>query len=201
MGVNDPQGFEAWRRGFGVVAHDAATVARVQDLATDRDAAAVFRVLSAADRLANAAMWVVAHMTYADRVDLSGAALPAQAFKASPEGHTGGSLNVVPAYVGYLAANVLTGTTRAWLLGQGHCVAAIEAVNALIGNLSPAQEGRYGPDEAGLSRLCADFYGYAVRPTARPPRRSEATSTPTRPVVSPRAGISASPRRSTSTCR
>ncbi len=58
-------------------------------------------------------------MTYADRVDLSGAALPAQAFKASPEGHTGGSLNVVPAYVGYLAANVLTGTTRAWLLGQG----------------------------------------------------------------------------------
>ena len=51
------------------------------------------------------------------------------AFCSQPEGHTGGALNMVPAFVGYLLANALTGTTRGWLMGQGHCVAAIEAVN------------------------------------------------------------------------
>lgn len=62
-------------------------------------------------------MWTVAHMTYARRVDLSGAPLPIEAFKAKPQGHTGGALNVVPAYVGYLAANLITAQTRGWLLG------------------------------------------------------------------------------------
>jgi phosphoketolase len=113
-------------------------------------------------------MWVVAHMTYASRVDLSGAELPASAFKQQPEGHTGGSLNTVIAYVGYLAANALSGHTRAWTLGQGHCVAAIEAVNALIGDVSPGQAGRYDRTEAGLSRLVADFYSYAITADGRP---------------------------------
>ena len=130
--------------------------------------AIIFAVLAAADRLASATMWTVAHMTYAQRVDLAGAPLPAEAFKISPEGHTGGALNVAPAYVGYLAANALSGLTRSWILGQGHCVAAIEAANALVDNLSPAQQDRYGPDEAGLSRLCADFYSYAIGPDGRP---------------------------------
>src|SRR5690606_228298 len=74
-------------------------------------------------------MWLVVHMTYAQRVRLDGAPLEADAFKPSPQGHTDGSLKRVPAYVGYLAANVLTGQTRGWVMGQGHCVAAIEAVN------------------------------------------------------------------------
>src|SRR5699024_7517323 len=79
-----------------------------------------------------------------------------------PEGHTGGSLNMVPAFVGYLAANAITARTRSWLMGQGHSVAAIEAVNALTGDVSPAQKGRYDRSEKGLSQLCRDFYSYAI---------------------------------------
>ncbi|WP_305280535.1 xylulose 5-phosphate 3-epimerase [Phenylobacterium sp.] len=163
-----------WMQGFGVIQHTPLTCARIHALASalveDRQAPdedAVYAALIAADRLTSAAMWLVAHMTYAGRVDLSGAPLPAEAFKATPEGHTGGALNVVPAYVGYLTANLLTSQTRGWLLGQGHCVAAIEATNCLVDNLSPAQIGRYGPDEAGLSRLCADFYSYEIDANGR----------------------------------
>ena len=166
--------FEAWARGYGVIQHAPQTSERVLDLVAQLvetralSEAEIYAVLSGADRLASASMWVVAHMTYASRVDLSGAPLPATAFKEAPEGHTGGSLNVAPAYVGYLAANILTSKTRAWILGQGHCVAGIEAANALIDNLSPAQLARYGADEAGLSRLCADFYSYEVDAAGRP---------------------------------
>jgi len=75
---------------------------------------------------------------------------------------------MVPAFVGYLLANALTGTTRGWLMGQGHCVAAIEAVNALTGDVSAAQRGRYDRSEAGLSRLIGDFYSYAIDKQGRP---------------------------------
>ncbi|RAK68742.1 xylulose 5-phosphate 3-epimerase [Phenylobacterium kunshanense] len=167
--------FEDWANGYGVIRHTPETRARVRGLATRlvsdgraRSEADVFAVLAAADRLTSAVMWTVVHMTYADRVDLSGAPLPAEAFKVAPEGHTGGALNVAPAYVGYLAANVLSATTRAWILGQGHCVAAVEAANALVDNLSAAQQGRYGAHEEGLSRLCADFYSYAIGSDGRP---------------------------------
>jgi phosphoketolase len=166
---------DVWQAGYGVIAHNASTRARVEALA-DRLVAAghvgaqdeVYRILAAADRLASAAMWLVVHMTYARRVDPLGAPLAAADFKVTPEGHTGGSLNMVPAYVGYLAANALTGVTRSWIMGQGHCVAAIEAVNTLTGNLSPEQAGRYGRSEAGLSRLVSDFYSYAMDNAGRP---------------------------------
>ena len=125
-------------------------------------------ILAATDRLANAAMWLVAHMTYACRVDLSGQPLSAKDFKPSPEGHTGGSLNMAIAFAGYLAANALSGHTRAWTLGQGHCVAAIEAVNTLTGDVSASQRGRYDRSEAGLTRLVRDFYSYAVTSDGRP---------------------------------
>lgn len=156
--------FETWRTGCGAIVHSDETVERVRALAatTALGEEALYRTLIAADRLASAAMWTVVHMTYARRVDLSGAPLPADAFKTTPEGHTGGSLNMVPAFVGYLAANVLSASTRGWLMGQGHSVAAIEAVNALTGDVSPAQRGRYDRSEAGLSRLVADFYSYAI---------------------------------------
>ncbi len=164
-----------WMRGYGVIQHTPLTCARIDALASSLvsanqapDEDAVYAALIAADRLASAAMWVVAHMTYAKKVDLSGAELPAEAFKEAPEGHTGGALNVAPAYVGYLTANLLTSQTRGWLLGQGHCVAAIEAVNCLVDNLSPRQIARYGHDEAGLSRLCADFYSYEIDAAGRP---------------------------------
>ena len=166
--------YEKWRSGYGVIQHTPETCERIRSLVSrlakvgTQSEEESYKVLSAADRLASAVMWVVAHMTYANKVDISGAALPVAAFKETPEGHTGGSLNVAPAYVGYLTANALTSRTRGWILGQGHCVAAIEAANALVGNLSVQQTGRYGADEAGLSRLCADFYSYEIDAAGRP---------------------------------
>lgn len=161
---------EVWRAGYGPIAHAPETVDRIGALAkrVQLDEATLFTQLAAADRLTCAAMWTIAHMTYARRVDLSGAPLPQEAFKSDPQGHTGGSLNMAPAFVGYLLANAISGHTRAWLMGQGHCVAAIEAVNALTGDVSARQQGRYDRSEAGLSRLVSDFYSYAIDPTGRP---------------------------------
>jgi hypothetical protein len=48
-------------------------------------------MLWAADRVANAAMWIVVHQTYANRVRIDGQELMQDEFKADPEGHTGGS--------------------------------------------------------------------------------------------------------------
>jgi phosphoketolase len=67
----------------------------------------------------------------------------------------------VPAYAGYLGLNALTGQTRGWLMGQGHCVAAIDALNLLKGNLHPEQAERYADGAEGVNRLLSDFYGYA----------------------------------------
>lgn len=165
----------SWRNGYGLIRHTEETIARAENLAERHWQSGVLKtpeaahaLYAAADRLASAAMWVVAHMTYAARVDMGGGELPASDFKPQPEGHTGGSLNMAIAYVGYLTANALSGHTRAWALGQGHCVAAIEAVNALTGDVSPGQVGRYDRSEAGLSRLVADFYSYAMTPDGRP---------------------------------
>ena len=166
---------EVWTPGHGLLRRDQVTADRIDALAArlvarrawpDRES--IYRVLAAADRLTSAAMWLVAHMSYAREVDLTGAALPAEAFKAQPEGHVGGSLNMVPAFVGYLAANILSARTRSWVMGQGHCVAAIEAINTLTGDVSPRQRGRYDRTQAGLSNLVADFYSYAIGPDGRP---------------------------------
>ncbi|KAB2737375.1 xylulose 5-phosphate 3-epimerase [Brucella anthropi] len=159
-----------WQQGYGLIQHSDTTIELVSAIeASGRiEPTAFYRALSAADRLTSAAMWTVVHMTYAKRVALSGKPLPAEAFKAIPEGHTGGSLNMVPAFVGYLAANAITATTRSWLMGQGHSVAAIEAINALTGDVSAAQKGRYDRSEEGLSRLAADFYSYAIDADGRP---------------------------------
>src|SRR5690606_32919152 len=162
--------YSSWSAGYGVIRHTEQTRRRVLELVAGRTeqskakAEEMFAVLAAADRLAGAGMWLVVHMTYANRIDLSGAPLQADDFKPDPQGHTGGALNIVPAYAGYLAANILTGTTRSWLMGQGHCVAAIEALNALVDNLSAEQRLRYAFGEAGLSRLAQDFYSYAIHP-------------------------------------
>src|SRR5690554_1207187 len=156
-----------WQAGYGPIRHSEQTRERITALASQlvasgrvEDEEQFYAMLVAADRLTCAGMTVVAHMTYARRVDLDGQPLAAEDFKPVPEGHTGGSLNMVPAFVGYLLANALSGRTRAWLMGQGHCVAAIEAINTLTGDLSPAQQGRYELSEAGLARLCQDFYSY-----------------------------------------
>lgn len=167
--------FNRWAKGSGVIEHTDLTQVRVfdlcQELVCEGRYDSVEDLLSffeAADRLTNAAMWLVAHMTYANRVDLSGQPLLADDFKENPQGHTGGSLNMVPAYVGYVAANTLAGITRSWLMGQGHCVAAIESVNTLLGNLYPQQQARYSLDETGLTQLVRDFYSYAVKADGTP---------------------------------
>lgn len=167
--------FAEWARGYGVVAHSDATQVRVRALldrlAADgaaQTAGAALGLLGAADRVCSAAMWLVVHMTYAQRVYLDGRELTAGDFKLKPEGHTGGSLNMVPAYVGYLVANALTGITRSWLMGQGHCVSAIDAVNLLVDNMSPAHAARYDFSDAGLTRFVRDFYSYAIRPDGKP---------------------------------
>ncbi|MDO9247278.1 MAG: xylulose 5-phosphate 3-epimerase [Phenylobacterium sp.] len=166
---------ERWKDGYGLLERQPDTVAKVEALVERLvrrggwpDTESIYRVLAAADRLTRAAMWLIVHMSYARKVDLSGAALPAQSFKSDPEGHTGGSLNMAPAFAGYLAANVLSGVTRAWVMGQGHCVAAIEAINVLTGDVSPAQRQRYDRTEAGLSQLVSDFYGYGIRADGTP---------------------------------
>ena len=93
---------------------------------------------------------------------VAGPPLRREDFKPRPEGHTGGSLNMVPAYAGYLAVNALTGVTRSWLMGQGHCVAAVDSVNVLVGNMTPAHAERYDVTDAGLTRYVGDFYSYRL---------------------------------------
>lgn len=163
-----------WSKGEGVIQHKSQTIERIEQLTAELDArelcdrelaAELFR---AADILCNMALWLTVHMTYAKNVYLDGRPLSASDFKLSPEGHTGGALNMVPAYIGYLLANNLTGKTNAWLMGQGHCVAAIDAVNVLLGNLDQEQDQRYPLSDRGLSQLCQDFYSYDTDGDGRP---------------------------------
>ncbi|TGN39291.1 phosphoketolase family protein [Marinobacter confluentis] len=163
--------FAAWRQGYGVIFHKPETQEQALQLAKQlvakgqqADLADVFRQLSALDRLTSAGLWLVVHMTYTNRVRADGVPLKAEDFKVNPEGHTGGALNMVPAYAAYLSLNSLTGTTRSWLMGQGHCVAAIDALNVLTGNLHPEQNARYRDTEEGLNHLVCDFYSYRQGP-------------------------------------
>lgn len=161
-----------WEKGYGVINHRADSLGNIktwlESTGKEGEATGYREYLFAADRLANAAMWLVAHMTYARRVRLNGDRLGAEDFKADPQGHMGGSLNVAIAYVGYLLANALSGQTRGWILGQGHCVSAIEAVNVLTGDISRTQRGRYDRSEVGLNRLVNDFYSYKITPDGTP---------------------------------
>lgn len=176
--------------GYGVIQHTPATCEQIT-AGHAPDEEAVYATLIAADRLASAIMWVVAHMTYAERGDLSGAPLPQEAFKSTPEGHTGGALNVAPADAGYLTANLLTAQTRGWVLGQGHCVAAIEAANCLVDNLSGAQAlaidgpaaSRAGAPATADPRSCRRLGGMKIYPAAEPrqqarPRHRQQAATP-----------------------
>jgi phosphoketolase len=176
--VHDDEGdaaFARWAAGYGRIRHTPATKARVRAmvdaLATAGvrgDGQPVFEVLAAADWIASAGMWLVVHETYARSVYLDGRRLGPEDFKPAPEGHTGGALNMVPAYTGYMAINALTGITRAWLMGQGHCVAAVDSVNLLLGNMTAAHAERYGLTDEGLTRYVRDFYSYRLGADGRP---------------------------------
>jgi len=166
---SDPA-FARWAAGYGPIHHSPETQVRVRamgDLLAARgirgDGVPVFEFLHAADRIAAAAMWLVAHETYARNVYLDGRELGPEDFKPNPEGHTGGALNMVPAYAGYMAINAITGHTRSWIMGQGHCVAAIDTVNFLLNNMTPAHAERYSLTDEGVTRYVRDFYSYKLR--------------------------------------
>ncbi|MBE97253.1 MAG: xylulose 5-phosphate 3-epimerase, partial [Marinobacter sp.] len=89
--------FARWSEGYGVIQHRDETQVRVFDLCQQllctgrfRQIDEVLEILSAADRLATAAMWLVVHMTYTNKVNFNGSALDADDFKSNPQGHTGG---------------------------------------------------------------------------------------------------------------
>ena len=161
---------DRWAAGYGPIHHTVETQARVfamAELLTARgvqgDGVPLFDVLSAADRVASAAMWVVVHETYARNVYMDGRDLTPEYFKPKPEGHTGGALNMVPAYTGYMAVDTISGVTRSWIMGQGHTVAAIDSVNLLLDNMTPAHAERYSVTDEGLTRYVRDFYSYRMR--------------------------------------
>jgi phosphoketolase len=158
-----------WAAGYGAIQHTVETQARVYEMAWQLEArgergdgVALFDLLHAADRICSAAMWLVVHQTYAQNVYLDGRQLEASDFKPNPEGHTGGALNMVPAYVGYMTVNAITGLTRAWAMGQGHTVAAIDSVNILLDNMTPAHQARYSLSDQGLTSYVRDFYSYRL---------------------------------------
>lgn len=158
---------KSWSSGYGVVGHSPETRRRVRSLLRRypkaSDGMPFWDLLAAADRVASAAMWLTVHDTYARTVYLDGRPLAEGDFKRLPEGHTGSSLNIIPAYVGYLVANALSGHTRAWLAEQGHAVSGIDCVNVLVGNVTPAHE-KYTITDAGLTAFVRDFYSFQVGP-------------------------------------
>lgn len=172
-----------WAVGYGQISHSLETQARVFQLAeqvavggtisSDPQAEKgltrtdFFDVLYALDRVASAGMWLVVHEVYARNVYLDGRDLTPEDFKQKPEGHTGGSLNMVPAYSGYLAANAIARRTRSWIMGQGHCVSAIDSLNLLVDNLLPAHRQRYSLTDEGLTRYARDFYSYKLTDTGQ----------------------------------
>jgi phosphoketolase len=167
--------FARWAAGYGPIVHRDLTQWRMYR-AIDRlgragirgDGANPWDLLHACDRLACAGLWLTAHQAYARNVYLDGRALAPSDFKPAPEGHLGGSLNMAVAYAGYLAANALTGDTRAWLMGQGHCVGGVDALNVLVDNLSPAHAARYAVSDEGLTCFARDFYSFELDAYGQP---------------------------------
>jgi hypothetical protein len=69
--------FAAWQQGYGPLQHSPQTCAAVYRLAhqlvqagSQPDLASVYQHFHALDRLAAAGLWLVVHMTYAQRVRL-----------------------------------------------------------------------------------------------------------------------------------
>ncbi|MBL0319134.1 MAG: xylulose 5-phosphate 3-epimerase [Alphaproteobacteria bacterium] len=161
----DTQFRELWKNGYKKIQHRDETVARIDEFISSHfpdQSAYCYRLLASADRLASMGMWLVVNQAYAKRAYLDGRELSQDDFKLAPQGHVGGSLNMVPAYVGYLLANALTQRTRSWVMGQGHAVSAIDSVNLLVGNMNAAHSDRYTLTDEGISRFTSDFYSYRL---------------------------------------
>ncbi|MFY9179189.1 MAG: xylulose 5-phosphate 3-epimerase [Venatoribacter sp.] len=160
-----------WAAGKGVIVHKSATQIQAQLMAESLlqkglipNTAHFFACLEALDVLTRQAMWLVVHMTYAKRVYLDGQDLTPNDFKAQPRGHTGGALNMVPAYAAMYALNNLTGINRDWIMGQGHCVAAIDAVQLLTETSVRERKQQYPLTEEGISRFVRDAASNRIQP-------------------------------------
>lgn len=158
---------ELWGAGYGTIEHNQETQHRVLAMAEVLNEQGYsrkefFNLLHSLDRVTSAAMWLLVHQTYARNIYLDGRDLQPEDFKVKPEGHTGGSLNMVPAYAGYMAINALTHFTRSWVMGQGHCVSGINSVNVILNNLVPAHAERYHLTDEGLTKFLSDFYSYKL---------------------------------------
>lgn len=77
--ATDCPDYRRWCDGYGVIEHNETTRHQVRLLAEhlvvaghQPDAATVYRRLADLDRLTSAGLWLVVHMTYARRVDVSG---------------------------------------------------------------------------------------------------------------------------------
>jgi len=168
-------GFTAWAKGRGVIHHNEQTQQRIKDLAIRllsenkiESLERFYQFLSALDVMTNQAMWLVAHMTYSKYIYLDGRELSRDDFKQDPQGHTGGSLNMVPAFTGFLGANALTGQHRDWLMGQGHCVAAIDALQLLTGQAKTERQQQFPLTDQGLTEFVRAFYSYEVSAKGKP---------------------------------
>jgi phosphoketolase len=155
---------QQWLNGYGVIKHTRETISRIKELqeVSGIDSEKLYKLLNAADKLANAAMWVAVHQTYAANIYLDGRMLSTTDFKKDPQGHLGASLNMIPAYTGYMLANSIAGITRAWVMEQGHAVSGIDSVNLLLGTMSKPHAKRYGVSDEGISRFARDFYSYNI---------------------------------------
>ncbi len=167
--------FTTWAQGHGVINHSLETQRRIKQLANDlessnriSDQTRFYSLLNSLDIITNQAMWLVVHMTYSKQVYLDGRELKSEDFKQDPQGHTGGSLNMVPAFAGFLAANTLTLEHRDWLMGQGHCVAAIDALQLLTGQAKKERIDEYPLTDKGLSDFVRAFYSYQVSAKGKP---------------------------------
>lgn len=175
---------EVWKLGHGLRPRDLLSIRRIDEMASQLtgrrawpDTESVYRVLAAADRLTSAAKWLVLHMGFAHRIDVTGAPLRAGDFKKVPAEHMAASLSMVPAVVGYLTANVLSGRTRSWVMGQVHGVAALAAVDALTGGFACGKKDRHGGKQDCLSSLFENFRTRANRTDGRSPAESIADLT------------------------
>ncbi len=158
-----------WEKGYGVIKHKPETrkniskmlnfLAKKQNINNKDD---LYKILIAADKIANATMWLTISQTYAQNIYLDGRSLKADDFKNDPQGHLGGSLNMVPAYIGYILVNALTNITRAWVMEQGHAVSAIDSANLILNNMNKEHAKRYNLSDQGLSNFARDFYSYKL---------------------------------------
>ena len=90
-------------------------------------------------------------------------------FKRDPAGHTGGSLNMVPALCRHAGAEPLNRPAARLADGAGAlCGRPVDALQLLTGTALPERRQQYPLNDEGLSQFTRDFYNYRVRPDGKP---------------------------------